>query len=189
VEALCGSFMNLASPKVGVNIVHSGVGAINENDIMLAATSDAIIIGFHLHPAPPIMERARREGVSIELYSIIYEAVEDVKKAMEGLLEPVKKESTTGAAEVRQLFKVPRVGTIAGSYVTDGTIKRGSKVRIVRDQVLVYEGTVTSLRRFKDDAREVQTGFECGIGVEGFNDLKVGDVFQTYEIEEIRQRL
>jgi translation initiation factor IF-2 len=189
VEALSGSLIALATPKVAVHIVHSGVGAINENDIMLAAASDAIIIGFHLHPSPPIRERAKRESVSIELYNIIYEAVDDVKKAMEGLLDPVKREVTTGAAEVRQLFKVPKLGTIAGSYVTEGMVKRNSRVRVIRDQVQLYESTISSLRRFKDDAREVQTGFECGIGVEGFNDLKVGDVLQTYEIQEIRQQL
>ncbi len=189
VEALCDSLMNLSTEKVTVNVIHKAVGGITESDVNLAAASDAIIVGFHLHPPAGVRNAAKRQNVEIHTYNVIYEAVDEVRQAMSGLLKPVEREVASGAAEVRETFKVPRVGLIAGCMVVEGTIKRNSRVKVIRDQVQIYEGVISSLRRFKDDAREVQAGFECGIGVEGYQDVQVGDTLQTYEIEEVEQEL
>ena len=189
VEAVCDAMMNLSNEKVTVNVIHRGVGGINDNDIMLAAASDAIIIGFHLRPDPATRQLAVAQHVELKIYDIIYEAVDDVKAAMKGLLAPVDKEVAMGTVEVRELFRVPKIGVIAGCYVIDGEVKRNAKVRVIRDQVPVYDGTVTSLRRFKEDAASVKQGFECGIGIEGFGDIKVGDILETYEIQQVEQEL
>jgi translation initiation factor IF-2 len=166
------------------------VGAITETDVMLAAASNAIIIGFNSRPEPKSAELARREGVDIRLYNIIYNIIDDIKAAMEGLLEPTLKEKVLGRAEVRQTFHVSKIGTIAGCYVIDGTVTRQNDgARVLRDNVQVYEGKLNSLKRFKDDVREVQTGYECGIGIENFNDLKVGDVIEVFAIEKIAAKL
>jgi translation initiation factor IF-2 len=189
VEAVCDAMMNQSNEKVSVNVIHRGVGGINDNDIMLAAASDAIIIGFHLRPDPATRQLARDQNVDLKIYDIIYEAVDDVRAAMKGLLAPVDKEVAMGAVEVRELFRVPKVGVIAGCYVIDGEVKRNSKVRVIREQVPVYDGTVGSLKRFKEDAASVKQGFECGIGIDGFDDVKVGDILETYEIQQVEQEL
>ncbi len=189
VEAIKDAVSKLSTDKCRVNIVHSGAGAINETDVTLAVASNAIVLGFNVRPDVNALSLAEREGVSIELHTIIYDAVDRIKKAMEGLLEPVIKERVSAHAEVRATFSISKIGTIAGCIVTDGKISRGNKVRLVRDGVLIYEGRISSLKRFKDDVREVQTGFECGIGIENFNDIKVGDTLEFYDLEEIKQEL
>ncbi|HAA75322.1 TPA: translation initiation factor IF-2, partial [Candidatus Latescibacteria bacterium] len=172
-----------------LNVISRAVGAITENDVLLATASDAIIIGFNVRPDGRAREVAAAEHVDIRMYRVIYEAVEDVKAALSGLLKPTVDERVTGAAAVRETFNVPRLGTIAGCHVSEGAIQRSSTVRLLRDGVIVYEGNVGSLRRFKDDVREVQSGFECGIGIENFTDIKVGDVIEAYEMFEIERTL
>ncbi|HEY6155840.1 MAG TPA: translation initiation factor IF-2 [Gemmatimonadales bacterium] len=188
-EALADALAQLSTPEVKVEVVHRGVGAITDGDVLLAKASNAIIIGFHVRPDSNARASAEREKVEIRTYRIIYEAVEEVKAAMAGLLAPEKKEVVLGEAEVRQIFKIAKVGTIAGSFVRSGVIPRTARVRVVRDGVEVYDGTLASLKRFKDDVREVREGFECGIGVENFNDLKVGDLIEAYRIEEVARSL
>jgi translation initiation factor IF-2 len=160
------------------------VGAITESDVMLARASGAIVIGFHVRPEPPARKAAESAGVDVRIYQIIYEVTEDVQKAMVGLLPPTISEVFLGRAEVRQTFSVPKVGTIAGCYVSEGLMRRNAPARLLRDGVQIHEGRLSSLRRFKDDAREVQTGFECGIGFESYNDVKVGDVIEAFAVEE-----
>jgi translation initiation factor IF-2 len=189
VQALSDALGQLSTPEVQIEVVHRAVGAINESDVLLAATSSAIVIGFHVRPSAEARATAAREGVDIRLYNIIYEAVEDVRAALEGLLQPEEKEVLLGAAEVREIFRVPRVGVIAGCMVTEGIIDRKARVRIVRDGVQVYEGDIGSLKRFKDDVREVREGFECGIGISGFNDLKLGDVIECFRVESVARTL
>jgi translation initiation factor IF-2 len=188
-EALADALTQLATGEVSVEIVHRGVGAITEGDILLAKASGAIIIGFHVRPDNNARQAAEREGVDIRLYRIIYEAVNDVRAALEGLLRPEQREVILGEAEVREVFKISRIGTIAGCSVRSGVINRQGRVRVVRDGVEVYDGTIASLRRFKEDVREVREGFECGIGVENFNDLKVGDVIECYRTEQVARTL
>ncbi len=190
VEAMKDALENITHPEVKVKVIHSSVGGINESDVMLATASSAIIIGFNVRPELKASQVADKEGVDIRLYNVIYEAIEEVKKALEGLLEPTLREKILGRAEVRQLFPVSRIGTIAGCYVVDGSISRSSDgVRIIRDNIVVYEGKISSLKRFKEDVKEVQTGYECGIMVENFNDLKVGDIIENYIIEKIAAKL
>ncbi len=188
-EALADALAQLSTAEVKVEVVHRGVGAITDGDVLLAKASNAIIIGFHVRPDSNARASAEREKVEIRTYRIIYEAVEEVKAAMEGLLAPEKKEVVLGEAEVRQLFKIAKLGTIAGCFVRSGVIPRTARVRVVRDGVEVYDGTLASLKRFKDDVREVREGFECGIGVENFNDVKVGDLLEAYRIEEVARSL
>ncbi|HEX8724698.1 MAG TPA: translation initiation factor IF-2 [Gemmatimonadaceae bacterium] len=188
-EALADALQQLSTSEVQVEVVHRGVGAISESDILLAKASGAVIIGFHVRPDNNARTAAEREGVDIKLYRIIYEAVADVRAALEGMLRPEEREIIYGEAEVRQTFKVSRVGTIAGCYVRSGVINRQGRVRVIRDGVELYEGAIASLRRFKEDVREVKDGFECGIGVENFNDIKVGDVIECYRTEEVARSL
>jgi translation initiation factor IF-2 len=188
-EALADALGQLSTSEVRVEVIHRGVGAITESDILLAKASGAIIIGFQVRPDNNARAAAEREGVDIKLYRIIYEAVAEVRAALEGLLRPEEREVTLGEAEVRDLFKVPRIGVIAGSFVRSGTITRQGKVRVIRDGVEVYDGTIGSLRRFKDDVKEVREGFECGIGIENFNDIKVGDVIECYRTDQIARTL
>jgi len=188
-EALADALAQLSTSEVKVEVVHRGVGAITDSDVLLAKASGAIIIGFHVRPDSNARASADREHVEIRTYRIIYEAVEEVRSAMAGLLAPEKKEVVLGEAEIRQTFKIAKVGTIAGCYVRSGVIPRTARVRIIRDGVEVYEGTIASLKRFKDDAREVREGFECGIGIENFNDVKVGDLIEAYRIEEVARSL
>jgi translation initiation factor IF-2 len=188
-EALADALAQLSTPEVQVEVVHRGVGAINDSDVLLAKASGAIIIGFHVRPDSNARASAEREKVEIRTYRIIYEAVEEVKAAMGGLLKPEEKEVVLGEAEVRQLFKIARVGTVAGCFVRHGVIQRTAKARVVRNGVEVYDGTLASLKRFKDDVREVREGFECGIGIENFNDLKTGDLVESYRIEAVARTL
>jgi translation initiation factor IF-2 len=175
---------------VKLRVIHSGVGGIAETDVLLASASNAIIVGFNVRPEPKAQALAEREKVDIRLYTIIYDAVADIKAAMEGLLEPTLKERSLGRVEVRQVFSIPKVGSIAGGYVTEGMISRGSAgARVLRDNVVIYEGKLSSLRRFKDDVREVQAGYECGVGIENFNDIKVGDVIEVYTFDKIATKL
>jgi len=188
--AIVDSLEKLSTPAVKLKVIHSSVGAITETDVMLAAASNAIIIGFSVRPESKAAELAQREGVDIRLYNIIYNAIDDIKAAMEGLLEPTLKERILGRAEVRQTFHVSKVGTIAGSTVISGVMMRQNDgVRVLRDNVQVYEGKLHSLKRFKDDAREVQTGYECGIGIENFNDIKVGDIVEAFVIDKVAGKL
>ncbi len=189
VEALTDALLKLSTDEVAVNIIHGGVGAITESDVMLASASDAIIIGFQVRPSSSARQLAEREHVDIRLYSVIYQAIEEVRDALEGLLSPEKTEQVVGVAEVRETFKIPKVGTVAGCRVVEGRIRRGDRVRVIRDGVVIYEGTISSLRRFKDDVREVQSGYECGVGIENFNDIKVGDQIEAFEVVEQRRKL
>jgi len=189
IGAISDALKKLSSDDVRLKIIHSSTGAISETDVMLASASNAIIIGFNVRPDARVIEVAQQEGVEIKLYDIIYNVIADVKAAMEGLLEPQYKEIVLGRAEVREIFKVPKVGTIAGSYVTDGKITRNANLKLVRDSVVVFDGKIMSLKRFKDDAREVASGFECGIGIEGFNDIHIGDVIEAYTIEKLERKL
>lgn len=188
-EALADALGQLSTEEVAVEVIHRGVGAISESDILLARASGAIIIGFHVRPDNNARNAAEREGVDIRLYRIIYEAVEDVKRALEGLLRPEEREVVLGEAEVRETFKVSRIGVIAGCWVRNGVINRQGRVRVIRDGVEIYDGTIGSLKRFKDDAKEVREGFECGIGVDNFNDIKVGDIIECYSKEQIARTL
>lgn len=190
VEALKDALENIHHPEVKVKVIHTSVGGINESDVMLATASNAIIIGFSVRPETKASQTAEKEGVDIRLYNVIYEAIEDVKKALEGMLEPTLKEKVLGRAEVRQLFPVSRLGTIAGCYVVDGYMSRACDgIRVLRDNIVAYEGKLSTLKRFKDDVKEVQSGYECGILIENFNDLKVGDILENYIIEKIAAKL
>jgi translation initiation factor IF-2 len=189
IEAVSETLRKLSTDAVRLNVIHSAVGAVTETDVNLAAASNAIIIGFNVRPEVKAQGHAEREGVDIRLYSIIYDAVEDVKKAMEGLLAPTLKEKYLGRAEVREVFTVPKVGNIAGSYVQDGKMLRNAQVRLLRDNVVVFEGKLSSLRRIKDDVKEVASSYECGIGLENYNDIKLGDIIEAFEIEKIATKL
>ncbi len=189
VEAIAGAVNALSRESVRVKIVHNGVGAITESDVKLAIASRAILVGFGVRAEPRAAEDAEASGIEIRYYNVIYDLIDDIKKAMAGLLAPIRKESSLGRVEVRNTFTIPKIGVIAGCYVTDGMVKRGSNVRLLRDNVVVYQGKMSSLRRFKDDVKEVQTGFECGIGLEQYSDLKVGDVLEVFEVKEIAQTL
>jgi translation initiation factor IF-2 len=189
-EALAGAVEKLSTDAVKLRVIHNGVGGIMESDVLLAAASRAIIIGFNVRPEPKATALAEQQGVDVRLYTIIYDAIADIKAAMEGLLEPTLKERVLGRAEVRQVFMIPKVGAVAGAYIVDGTIARSSAgVRVIRDNVVVYQGKLGSLRRFKDDVREVQQGYECGLSVENFNDVKTGDIVEAYAIDKIATKL
>jgi translation initiation factor IF-2 len=183
-EALREALSKLSTEKVKVNVLHTSVGGVTESDVQLAQASEAIIVGFHVRPDAKARKLAEANGVDVRVYQIIYEALDEVRAAMAGLLPPTLKEVVLGQAEVRRTFTIPKAGTVAGCYVTDGLIRRGARARLVRDGVQIFDGKFGSLKRFKDDVREVQTGFECGIGIEAFNDVKVGDVIEAYEIQE-----
>jgi len=189
VEALSDSLLKLSTEEVAVNIIHRGVGAITETDVMLASASDAVIIGFQVRPIPGARMLAEREELDIRSYSIIYDAIQEVHDALEGMLSPDKTEKITGTVEVREIFKVPKVGTIAGCYVVAGAIKRNDRVRLIREGVVIYEGNLSSLKRFKDDVREVLKDFECGVGMENYNDIKVGDQLESFVIIETARKL
>jgi len=189
MEALIQSFKKLSNPKVKVNIIHSGASAITESDVMLAKATNSIIIAFNVRPESKASALSETEGIEIRYYSIIYDAVKDIKDAMEGLLAPIEKEKITGRAEIRSVFNVPKSGAVAGSFVLSGVVKRSSNVRLLRDNMVIYTGHIDSLKRFKEDAREVQANFECGILLENFNDIKVGDIIEAYDIEYIKQTL
>ncbi|MDX2304536.1 MAG: translation initiation factor IF-2 [Microscillaceae bacterium] len=189
VEALSDSLLKLSTPEIDVKIIHKGVGQISEADIMLASASEAIIIGFQVRPSPNAKKAAENEKVQIKLYSVIYSAIEEIKDAMEGMLAPKFEEVIVGNLEIREVFKISKVGTVAGCYVTDGIIKRQNDIRLIRDGIVVYEGQIGALRRFKEEVYEVKSGFECGLSIKGFNDIRVGDVVESYEQREIKRTL
>ena len=189
VEALSDSLIKLSTEQVRVNVIHKAVGAISESDVILADASDAVIIGFQVRPSIDARKIADEQGIEIRLYSVIYDAINDVKDGIEGMLEPIKKEEITGTAEVKQTFKISRIGTIAGCLVRDGKIARGAHCRLIRDGIVIYTGNLASLKRGKEDAKEVASGMECGIGIENFNDIKVGDNIEAFTIIEVKQTL
>ncbi len=189
LEAVRESLRRLSTEEVKVCIVHAGVGGITESDVMLASASKAVIIGFNVRPDAQARKAAEKENIEIRLYQVIYALIEDVQKAMEGMLEPERREVSIGRAEVRQVFQVPRVGKVAGCYVREGKITRNAKVRLVRDGVVVYDGGLASLKRFKEDVREVAAGYECGVGLQDFGDIKEGDIIEAYELEEVARGL
>jgi translation initiation factor IF-2 len=189
VEALSDSLLKLSTAEVQVAIIHRGVGQISESDVLLASASDAIIIGFQVRPSGAAKRLAENEEIEIRLYSIIYDAINEVKAAMEGMLAPQEEEVIVGNAEVREVFKISKVGTIAGCMVTDGSIKRSNPIRLIRDGIVTYAGKLGSLKRMKDDASEVRSGFDCGIGIDGFNDIQIGDVIESYEMREVKRTL
>ncbi|MFR2459855.1 MAG: translation initiation factor IF-2, partial [Christensenellales bacterium] len=186
VEAVKQSLEKLSNDEVHVKIIHGGVGAINETDVMLASASNAIIVGFNVRPDSKAAQLAERDQIDIRLYRVIYDAIEEIQAAMKGMLAPKFKEVILGHAQIRQVFKVSGVGTIGGGYVTDGKIQRNAQIRLLRDNIVIHEGKIASLKRFKDDAKEVAQGFECGIGIENYNDLKENDVIECFVMEEIK---
>ncbi|GMT47003.1 MAG: translation initiation factor IF-2 [bacterium] len=190
VEAIRESLEKITHPEVKVRVIHTAVGGINESDVMLASASNAIIIGFNVRPESKAAQAAEKENVDIRLYTVIYEAIEDVKKALEGLLEPTLREKIIGRAEVREVFTISHIGTVAGCYVLEGTMQRASDgVRVIRDNIVIYQGKIAAIKRFKEDVKEVQTGYECGITIEKFNDIKVGDILENFIIEKIAGKL
>ncbi|MZQ75167.1 MAG: translation initiation factor IF-2 [Peptoclostridium sp.] len=188
VQAVKQSLEKLSNEEVAVRVIHGGAGAINESDVMLATASNAIIIGFNVRPVPGAKSLAERESVDVRTYRVIYDAIEDIKDAMHGMLEPEFVEEETGKAEIRDIFKVSGIGTIAGCYVTDGKIQRNSQIRLVRDGIVIHDGKLASLKRFKDDVKEVASGYECGMSIENFNDLKLGDVIEAYVMKEVARK-
>ena len=186
VEAVKQSLEKLSNEEVRVNVIHGAVGAINESDVMLAEASNAIIVGFNVRPDSVAAENAERSGIDMRLYSIIYDCINEIETAMKGMLAPKTREVVLGMAECRNVIKIKSVGTIAGSYVKSGKIQRGGGVRVIRDGIVIAEDNIASLQRFKDAVKEVSEGYECGIGLEKFNDLKEGDMFEVYTIEEYR---
>jgi translation initiation factor IF-2 len=189
LEALKDSLERLSTSEISLRLIHSGVGGITESDVTLAAASDAMILGFNVRPEPAAEKMADHEGVNIRVYRIIYDMINEVRAAMEGMLEPTIKEVLTGKAQVRQVFKITKAGIIAGSIVTEGKIIRGSKMRLIRDNVIVHEGTISSLKRFKEDVREVEKGFECGISLDNFSDIKPGDIVEAFTQEKVNRTL
>ena len=189
IEALSDELIKLSTESFEVNIIHKAVGQISESDVMLAAASNAIIVGFQVRPSTYARKTAEKEGIEIRLYSIIYDAINEIKDAMEGMLKPVVKETITGSAEIREVFKISKVGSVAGCLVTDGKISRKSKVRIIRDGIVIYTGELGSLKRFKDDAKEVIAGQECGLNIDKFNDIKVGDIVEAFDETEVKATL
>jgi translation initiation factor IF-2 len=189
VEALADSLSDLSTDEVKIGIIHKGVGPINDSDVLLAAASNAIIVGFHVDANPQAHERAHREGVEIRLYHIIFEAISDIKLALSGLLEPEYEEEIIGIAEVKQIFRIPSQGIIAGSYVVRGKIGMNEQARIKRNDAIIYEGKVSSLRRFKENVKEVEMGLECGIGIQGAKDIVENDIIEVYRMREVKREL
>jgi len=189
IEALSDSLQKLSTDQIEVNIIHKSVGQISESDVMLAAASDAIIIGFQVRPSVNARKLAEQEQIDVRLYSIIYDAIEEIKDAMEGMLAPKFEEKITGTVEIREIFKISKVGTIAGCMVQEGKIYRTSDIRVIRDGIVVYTGKLGSLKRFKDDVKEVAKGYECGLNIDKFNDIKEGDIVEAYEQVEVKQKI
>jgi translation initiation factor IF-2 len=189
IEAIADSLIKLSNEEIKISVIHSATGTISESDISLAAVSDAIIVGFNVRPSPKVQAFAGEENVDIRCYNIIYDVINDIKGAIVGMMSSTFEEKILGRAEVREVFHVPKIGSIAGCHVTDGKVERGQLMRLIRDGVVLYEGKNSSLRRFKDDVKEVQSGYECGIGIENYNDIKVGDEIECYYLEEIKPEL
>ena len=184
-EAVRASLEKLSNEEVRVRVIHAGVGAINESDILLASTANAIVVGFNVRPDAAAQASAQRANVDIRMYRVIYDAIDEIEAAMKGMLAPKFREAVIGHAEVRQTYKVSAIGTIAGCYVKDGKVTRDSKVRVLRDNIVIYEGEIGSLQRFKDSVKEVAQNYECGMSIDKFNDIKEGDIFECYVMEEI----
>ena len=189
LEALQESIAKLPTQEVKVNVIHAATGSLTETDVMLATASDAIVIGFGVRANAKVAALAEQEHIDIRYYDVIYQLLADIRDAMTGLLEPVYKERVVGRAEVREIFRVPKVGVVVGCYVADGKVERAAKVRLLREGVVVYDGKVASLRRFKEDVKEVTSGYECGIGIENYNDIKVGDVIEVYQLYQVKAEL
>ena len=189
VEAVSDSLLKLSTEKIQVNIIHKGVGQISEADITLASASQAIIIGFQVRPSAIARKLAEKEGIDVRLYSVIYKAIEEIQEAMKGMLAPEFKEEILGIAEIRETFRISKVGTIAGCFVTEGKIMRNSDVRVIRDGIVIYTGGLGSLKRFKDDVKEVKVNYECGLNIDKFNDIKVGDLVEAYHEVEVEAKL
>jgi translation initiation factor IF-2 len=189
IEAMADSLIKLSTEEIQVNVIHKAVGQITESDIMLAAASNAIVIGFQVRPSMTARRLAEKEEIDIRLYSIIYDAIEEIKSAMEGMLSPEIKEQILGTAEIRETFKITKVGTIAGCMVKEGKIRRSSRVRVIRDGIVIYTGELGSLKRYKDDVKEVVSGYECGLNIKNFNDIKVGDMVEAFEEVEVSRKL
>jgi len=189
VEALSDSLIKLSTPEIQVNVIHKAVGQISESDVILAVASNAIIIGFQVRPSLNARKLAEKEQIDIRLYSIIYDAIEELKDAMEGMLSPEIKEEIVATIEIRDVFKITKVGTVAGCFVREGKITRNTKIRLIRDGIVVYSGNLGSLKRFKDDAKEVTSGYECGLNIQNFNDINVGDIIEGYQETEVKKKL
>ncbi|MFM7589613.1 MAG: translation initiation factor IF-2, partial [Bacteroidota bacterium] len=189
VEALSDSLLQLSTKQIQVNVIHKGVGQITETDVMLASASDAIIVGFQVRPLASVRRLAEQEEIDIRTYSIIYDAINEIKSAMEGMLAPTVEEKVVANVEIREVFKITKVGTVAGCMVLDGKINRNTKVRVLRDGVVIYTGELASLKRFKEDVKEVATGYECGLNIQNFNDIKVGDLIEGYDRVEVKAKL
>jgi translation initiation factor IF-2 len=189
IEALSDSLIKLGTEQIQVNIIHKAIGQITESDVLLATASDAIIIGFQVRPSAQARKIAEKEEIDIRLYSVIYKAIEEIKDAMEGMLSPDIEESITGSVEVRETFKISKVGTIAGCFVVEGQITRNSQIRLIREGIVIYTGALGSLKRFKDDVKEVKHGYECGLNIDKFNDIKEGDIIEAYEQVEVARKL
>ena len=189
LEAFAKAAEELSTSAIKVRVLHEGTGTITESDILLASASDAIIIGFNVRPSTKVKGMAEKENVDLRSYDVIYHALDDIKKAMVGMLDPTFEEEVIGNAEVRETFNVPKIGRIAGCFITDGEIRRNARVRVLRDGVVVYTGKIGSLKRFKDDAKEVMAGYECGMGVENFNDIKIGDNLEAFIMLEVEATL
>jgi translation initiation factor IF-2 len=189
VEAIADALRRLSTSDVRLNVIHGSVGGITESDVLLATASNAIVLGFNVRPEPKAAALAEREGVDVRLYTIIYEALNEIREALEGLLEPTLREKVLGRIEVRQVFTITGIGPVAGCFVTDGKVQRGARARLLRDNVVVHDGKIGSLRRFKEDVREVAAGYECGTSMENYTDVKVGDIIEPYEVEQVARRL
>ncbi|NTV19618.1 MAG: translation initiation factor IF-2, partial [Bacteroidales bacterium] len=189
IEALSDSLIKLSNEEVHVNVIHKAVGAISESDVLLAAASNAIIIGFQVRPSSNARKIAEKEQIEIRLYSVIYDAINEVKSGIEGMLAPEEKEEITATTEVRETFKISKVGTIAGCMVKEGKLSRNAKIRLIRDGIVIFSGSLGSLKRFKDDVKEVASGYDCGLNIDGFNDIKVGDIIEAYTIVEVKRKL
>ena len=189
IEALSDSLIKLSTEEIHVNVIHKAVGGISESDVLLAAASNAIIVGFQVRPSMGARKIAEREGIQIRLYSVIYDAINEVKSGIEGMLAPEEKEEIAATAEVRETFKISKIGTIAGCMVKEGKLTRTSKIRLIRDGIVIHTGALGSLKRFKDDVKEVAAGYDCGLNIENYNDVKVGDIVEAYQIVEVKRSL
>ncbi len=190
VEALSDSFIKLSTEKIQVNVIMKAVGQISENDVVLASTAEnGMIVGFNVRPSTAAKKLAEQEGVEINTYSVIYDAIDDIRSAMEGMLDKIKKEVPTGQVEVKEVFKISKVGTVAGAMVTDGKVHRTDNARLIRDGIVIFTGKINALKRYKDDAKEVATGLECGISLVNCNDIQTGDIIETFTVIEIEQKL
>jgi translation initiation factor IF-2 len=188
-EAIVGALEKMGNDEVSVRVLHAGVGGINESDVTLAQASNALVIGFNVRANPQAREFARTNGIDIRYYSIIYDVADDIKKALSGMLDPTLKETLLGYAEIREVFNITKVGKVAGCRITEGSVRRGAKVRLLRDDVVIHEGSLSTLKRHKDDVQEVKEGYECGMSFENYNDIQIGDFIECFSVEEVATEL